>query len=97
MHALRNIHAALVPGAMLVDTQPVGAQPSVAADGAELGTLDLREWLETIKAVDERIAETLAAVGAGEATSLDAVMAADAESRRAAGTRVAGFAPALSS
>jgi len=43
------------------------------------------------------IAETLAAVGAGEATSLDAVMAADAESRRAAGTRVAGFAPALSS
>jgi len=61
VHALRNIHAALVPGAMLVDTQPVGAQPSVAADGAELGTLDLREWLETIKAVDERIAETLAA------------------------------------
>ena len=61
MHALRNIHAALVPGAMLVDTQPVGAQPSVAADSAKLGTLDLREWLETIKAVDERVAQTLAA------------------------------------
>ena len=61
VHALRNIHAALGPGAMLVDTQPVGAQPSVAADGAKLGTLDLREWLETIKAVDERVAQTLAA------------------------------------
>ena len=43
------------------------------------------------------IAETLAAVASGEATSLDAVMAADSESRRAAGTRVAGLAPALSS
>ena len=43
------------------------------------------------------IAETLAAVASGEATSLDAVMAADNESRRAAGTRVAGLVPALSS
>ena len=43
------------------------------------------------------IAETLAAVGASEATSLDAVMTADSESRRTAGTRVAGLAPALSS
>ena len=46
---------------MLVDTQPVGAQPSVAANGTKLATLDLREWLETIKAVDDRVAETLAA------------------------------------
>jgi 1-deoxy-D-xylulose-5-phosphate reductoisomerase len=43
------------------------------------------------------IAETLAAVASGEAASLDAVMAVDSESRRAAGTRVAGLAPALSS
>ena len=61
VHALRNIHAALVPGAMLIDTQPVGAHPSVTADGTKLGTLDLREWLETIEAVEERVAETLAA------------------------------------
>jgi hypothetical protein len=61
VHALRNIHAALGPGAILVDTQPVGAQPSVTADGTKLGTLDLREWVETIEAVDERVAETLAA------------------------------------
>src|SRR5437868_5200511 len=43
------------------------------------------------------IADTLDAVGSGEAASLDTVMAADAESRRAAGTRVAGLLPALSS
>jgi len=43
------------------------------------------------------IADTLDAVGSGEAASLEAVMAADAESRRAAGTRVAGLLTALSS
>ena len=61
MHALRNIHAALVPGGLLVDTQPIGPQPRVAANGREFGTLDMREWLETIHAVDERVAETIAA------------------------------------
>ena len=60
MHALHNIHAALVPEAILVDTQPVSARPPVAADGATLGTLDMRDWHETIQAVDELIAETIA-------------------------------------
>ena len=59
MHALHNIHAALVPEAILVDTQPVSARPPVAADGATLGTLDMRDWHETIQAVDELIAETI--------------------------------------
>jgi hypothetical protein len=61
VHALRNIHAALAPHAILVDTQPLAERPSVAAGGAELGTLDMREWLETIRAVDARFAETVAA------------------------------------
>jgi hypothetical protein len=61
VHALHTIHAALVPDAILVDTQPVSAHPAVAADGVELGALDMREWLETIDAVDERLAETVAA------------------------------------
>lgn len=60
MRALRNIHAALVPDGLLIDTQPVGSQPRVAANGYELGTLDMDEWLETIRAVDERVAETVA-------------------------------------
>ena len=60
MHALRNIHAALVPDGILVDTQPVSARPPVASDGGELGTLDMHDWLDTIHAVDERFAETIA-------------------------------------
>ena len=61
MHALRNIHAALAPDGVLVDTQPVSASPPVASDGGELGTLDMHDWLDTIHAVDERFAETIAA------------------------------------
>ncbi len=60
MHALHNIHSALAPDAILVDTQPVSARPPVAADGVTLGTLDMREWLDTIQAVDELVAETIA-------------------------------------
>jgi hypothetical protein len=62
VHALHNIHAALAPDAILVDTQPVSGRPPVAAaDGVTLGTLDMREWLETIQAVDELLAETIGA------------------------------------
>ena len=61
MHALRNIHVALAPDGVLVDTQPVSARPPVASNGGELGTLDMRDWLDTIHAVDERFAETFAA------------------------------------
>jgi hypothetical protein len=60
VHALRNIHAALLPNSVLVDTQPISAHPRVTVDGAELGALDMREWLQTIHAVDERVDETIA-------------------------------------
>jgi hypothetical protein len=59
VHALHNIHDTLAPGAILVDTQPVSAQPRVAADGITLGTLDMRDWLDTIHAVDRLVAETI--------------------------------------
>lgn len=61
MHALRNIHAALVRDGFLVDTQPIGPQPRVATKGRELGTLEMHEWVETIEAVDERVDEVIAA------------------------------------
>jgi hypothetical protein len=61
VHALHNIHAALAPDAILVDTQPVSARPPLAADGVTLGTLDMREWVDTIQAVDECFAETIGA------------------------------------
>jgi hypothetical protein len=61
VHALRTIHASLAPDGLLVDTQPISPHPRVTANGAELGTLDMREWVETIHAVDERVNETIAA------------------------------------
>ncbi len=61
MHALRNIQAALAPDGIFVDTQPVSARSLVASEGSELGTLDMHDWLDTIQAVDERFAETIAA------------------------------------
>ncbi len=61
MHALRSIHAALAPDGILVDTEPVSARPPVASNVGELGTLDMRDWLDTIHAVDELVAETIAA------------------------------------
>jgi hypothetical protein len=61
VHALHNIHAALSSDAILVDTQPVSARPAVAANGVTLGTLDMREWLNTIHAVDELTAQTIGA------------------------------------
>ena len=59
MHALRNVHASLAHGAILVDTQPVSARPHVESDGVSLGSLDMRDWLDTIQAVDELVAETV--------------------------------------
>ena len=61
MHALRNIHTALALDGILVDTQPVSASPPVASNGGELGSLDMHHWLDTIHAVGERFAETIAA------------------------------------
>jgi hypothetical protein len=55
VNALRRVHAALVPGGILVDTQPISPWPPVEAGGHRLGTLDMREWRRTIDAVDGRI------------------------------------------
>jgi hypothetical protein len=61
VHALRNIHAALALDGLLVDTQPVSSHPRVATGEVELGALDMRAWVDTIRAVDERITKTFAA------------------------------------
>jgi hypothetical protein len=59
VNVLHTIHRALTPDGILVDTQPISARPPVSANGVELGTLDMREWLETIDAVDELIVSTI--------------------------------------
>lgn len=56
MHALQRIHAALVPGGIVVDTQPISPDSAVEAANGRLGRLDMREWRETIDAVDARTA-----------------------------------------
>ncbi|HET8535753.1 MAG TPA: hypothetical protein VFL73_01120 [Solirubrobacteraceae bacterium] len=57
--ALRAIHAALVAGGIVVDTQPVPSRPVVEGDAGELGTLDMREWADLIRAIDGRIASVV--------------------------------------
>ena len=59
--ALTRIHAALVPGGILVDTQPVSPRLPVALDGEPIGELDDDEWLEIVAAVDAEIDKVLAA------------------------------------
>jgi hypothetical protein len=59
VHALRRIHAALVTGGVLIDTQPISARPAVETSAGRLGTLDMRDWSAIIKAVDESVAETI--------------------------------------
>jgi hypothetical protein len=59
VHALRRIHAALVPGGIVVDTQPVSPEPPVDSADGRLGTIDLREWRALIDAVDERAARAI--------------------------------------
>jgi hypothetical protein len=44
---------------LVVDTQPVSPHPPVQDRGELLGTLDMREWSETIAAVDELVAKTV--------------------------------------
>src|SRR2546422_10374554 len=48
------------PDGILVDTQPVSASPPVGSNGGELGTLDMRDWLDTIQEVHELVAQAIA-------------------------------------
>jgi hypothetical protein len=59
VHALERIRAALQPGGVVIDTQPVSPDPLVAAAGRPLGRADMSEWLQTIEAVDALVAGTV--------------------------------------
>jgi hypothetical protein len=59
VHALRNIHSALVLGGITVDTQPVSPRPAVTANGVELGTGDMRQWITTVRGLDRRAASMI--------------------------------------
>jgi hypothetical protein len=57
--ALERIHAALDDGGLVADTQPVSPHPPVFAGDEHIGALDMREWGETIRAVDREITSTV--------------------------------------
>lgn len=57
--ALTRIHAALVPGGVLVDTQPISLRLPVELDGEPVGELEDDEWLETVAAVGVELEKTL--------------------------------------
>jgi hypothetical protein len=57
--ALSRIHTALVPGGMLIDTQPVGLRMPVRVEGEPAGELEEDDWLETVAAVEARVDEAI--------------------------------------
>lgn len=61
MHVLRLLHASLAQHGLLLDTQPVGAEPAVSGSGRRLGCLDLRRWVEMVASVDAQVEVALAA------------------------------------
>ena len=59
--ALTRLHAALVPGGVLVDTQPVSLRLPVTLGGEPIGELEDDEWLEIVAAVDAEVEKALTA------------------------------------
>jgi hypothetical protein len=58
--ALTRIHAALVPGGVLVDTQPLSLRLPVTLGGESIGDLEDEEWLEMVATVDVEIDKVVA-------------------------------------
>ena len=57
--ALSRIHTALVPGGVVVDTQPVGSRMLVRVDDEPAGELEEDEWLKMVGAVDSGVEEAI--------------------------------------
>jgi hypothetical protein len=54
VNVLRKLREVLVPGGLLIDTQPVSQFPAVRTRYSQLGAFDATEWRRTIDRVDRR-------------------------------------------
>lgn len=59
MHALHNVHAALVPGGILLDTHPVRPASQVRAGGRDLGRLDESAFFAMAAGAEEALEEVV--------------------------------------
>ena len=58
MHALRNIHQALVPQGILLDMHPIPPATRAEVRGESLGEFDDAEFQELVRTAEARILET---------------------------------------
>ncbi|MGH2922259.1 MAG: hypothetical protein ACRDKU_09360, partial [Gaiellaceae bacterium] len=58
MHALRQVHKALVPGGILLDMHPVPPSTRAERAGESLGDFEDDEFMEIVAATEAGLAET---------------------------------------
>jgi hypothetical protein len=58
VHALRNVHEALVPGGTLLDMHPIPPSTRVERDGISLGEFDDAEFMELVAVTEAGLEET---------------------------------------
>ena len=58
MHALRQIHQALVPGGVLLDMHPVPPSTRAEVRGVSLGEFDDAEFMELVSAAEAKIEDS---------------------------------------
>lgn len=58
MHALRQIHQALVPGGILLDMHPIPPATRAEVRGASLGDFDDAEFMGIVAAAEAKLEET---------------------------------------
>jgi hypothetical protein len=57
VHALRNVHKALVPGGTLLDMHPIPPSTRVEREGVSLGVFDDSEFMELVAATEAGLEE----------------------------------------
>jgi hypothetical protein len=58
VHALRQIHRALVPGGILLDIHPIPPSARAEVGGVSLGEFDDEEFFEIVRATEKPLAES---------------------------------------